>query len=214
MARTLKFYLSENLVKFPLCTSPMLETYLMCVIIDTSASSREVCMSYFSVSTCFLNFSNSWTVFPLCPICSVKSEISSVIKTELKILKCSEQHKLLFSHSETWLTLQVFILPLHGLQMIQRFFVGVLQFEEFVAQRSRLLLSALQLRLGLLVLLLPLGHDLNSVKHYLVESSLFTINVSFSKCWEYKMDKWIEYIEDTFCQRFMINRYCTTWKIR
>jgi hypothetical protein len=54
------------------------------------------------------------------------------------------------------LTLEVLVLSLHGLQVIQRFLVGVLQFEEFSAQRPCLLLGALQLTLRLLKLLLPL----------------------------------------------------------
>ena len=43
----------------------------------TSASSRAVWISDFSVSTCFLDFSSSWILLPVSPICSVRSEISS-----------------------------------------------------------------------------------------------------------------------------------------
>uniref|UniRef100_A0A3Q1I4K5 Uncharacterized protein n=1 Tax=Anabas testudineus TaxID=64144 RepID=A0A3Q1I4K5_ANATE len=43
----------------------------------TSASSRAVWISDFSVSTCFLAFSSSWMLLPVSPICSVRSEISS-----------------------------------------------------------------------------------------------------------------------------------------
>lgn len=44
---------------------------------STSASSRAVWISVFSVSTCFLAFSSSWMLLPVSPICSVRSEISS-----------------------------------------------------------------------------------------------------------------------------------------
>ena len=57
-------------------------------------------------------------------------------------------------HSET--TLEVLVLSLHGLKVIQRFLVGVLQFEELSAQRPCLLLGSLQLTLRLIKLLLPL----------------------------------------------------------
>ena len=53
-------------------------------------------------------------------------------------------------------TLEVFVLPLHGLHVIQRFLIGVLEFEELSAKRSGLFLGALQLSLSLLILLLPL----------------------------------------------------------
>lgn len=43
----------------------------------TSASSKAVWISVFSVSVCFLFFSNSWMALPFSPSCSLKSEISS-----------------------------------------------------------------------------------------------------------------------------------------
>ena len=54
-------------------------------------------------------------------------------------------------------TLEVFVLPLHGLQVIQRFLIRVLEFEELSAKRSGLFLGALQLSLSLFILLLPLS---------------------------------------------------------
>lgn len=72
------------------------------------------------------------------------------------------------SHSKISLTLQVFIFPFHCLQMVQGFFVGVFQFEELGAQRSRFFLSAFELGLSFLVLLLPLSQNLNSFKCQLV----------------------------------------------
>lgn len=66
--------------------------------------------------------------------------------------------------------------------MIQGFFVRVLQFEKLRAQRSRFLLSALKLRLRLLVLLLPLGQNLNPVKREAMNNSgcdIKTIDVAF-----------------------------------
>ena len=53
-------------------------------------------------------------------------------------------------------TLEVFVLPLHGLQVIQSLLIGVFEFEELSAKRSGLFLGALQLSLRLLILLLPL----------------------------------------------------------
>jgi hypothetical protein len=46
--------------------------------------------------------------------------------------------------------------------MIQRFLIGVLEFEELSAERSGLFLGALQLSLRLLKLLLPLSQDLDT----------------------------------------------------
>lgn len=57
-------------------------------------------------------------------------------------------------------TLEVLILPLEGLQMLQRLLIGVLELEELCAEGACLLLRGLQLGLGLLILLLPLGQDL------------------------------------------------------
>lgn len=49
------------------------------ILICTSASSKAAWMSHFSCSTCFFIFSNSWICFPPSAICSVRSEISSVV---------------------------------------------------------------------------------------------------------------------------------------
>ena len=45
--------------------------------------------------------------------------------------------------------------------MVQRFFIGVFQFEELSAQRPCFLLRALQLTLTLLIFLFPLRQDLD-----------------------------------------------------
>lgn len=44
--------------------------------------------------------------------------------------------------------------------MLQGLLIGVLELEELCAEGARLLLRGLQLRLRLLILLLPLGQDL------------------------------------------------------
>uniref|UniRef100_A0A671VG71 Uncharacterized protein n=1 Tax=Sparus aurata TaxID=8175 RepID=A0A671VG71_SPAAU len=54
----------------------------------TSASSRAVCISTFSCSSCLRIFSSSWMLFPPSPSCSVRSEISPVIKRTLYSLYC------------------------------------------------------------------------------------------------------------------------------
>ncbi len=64
------------------------------------------------------------------------------------------------SGNQNIVTLEVLVLSLHGLKMIQDFFIRVLQFEEFSAQRSRLFLGTFQFTLRLLILLLPLSQDL------------------------------------------------------
>ena len=64
------------------------------------------------------------------------------------------------------LTLEILVFSFHGLQMIQRFLVGVLQFEKLSAERTSLLLGTFQLSLGLFILLLPLSQDL--VKYQIV----------------------------------------------
>ena len=73
--------------------------------------------------------------FPLSPSCSVRSEISST-KVEFNFfilfftvigIHC------FFGIVQVRVslpTLEVFVLPLHGLQMVQRFFIRVLEFEE------------------------------------------------------------------------------------
>ena len=48
--------------------------------------------------------------------------------------------------------------------MLQGLLVGVLELEELGAEGARLLLRGLQLRLRLLVLLLPLGQDLRALQ--------------------------------------------------
>lgn len=56
--------------------------------------------------------------------------------------------------------MKILVFPFHGLQMIQRFFIRVLQFEKLSAERTSLFLGTFQLSLGLLKLLLPLSKDL------------------------------------------------------
>ena len=75
-------------------------------------------------------------------------------------------------------TLEVFVLPLHGLQMVQRFFIRVLEFEELSPNRPGLLLGTLQLRLGLLKLLLPLSQDLvSSNTLHTLQNHLYTFRI-------------------------------------
>lgn len=59
--------------------------------------------------------------------------------------------------------MKVLVFAFHGLQMIQRFFVGVLELEQLSAEGTRLFLRTFQLRLRLLVLLLPLSQDLREL---------------------------------------------------
>ena len=61
----------------------------------------------------------------------------------------------------SYFTLQILVLSLHGLQLVQRFFIGVLQFEELSAQRPSFFLRTLQLTLTLLIFLFPLRQDLD-----------------------------------------------------
>lgn len=76
-------------------------------------------------------------------------------------------------------TLKILIFSLHVLQVIQRFFVCVLEFEELSAERASFFLGTFQLSLGLLILLLPLRKDLVVL---LVIISLLCINLIIY-CW-------------------------------
>lgn len=136
----------------------------------TSASSRADCISAFSCSSCLRIFSSSWMLFPPSPSCSVRSEISSVenVVVHQNLFGITDLYKKIIilltklyrSINANALTLEVLVLPLHGLQMIQRLLIRVLEFEELSAERSGLFLGALQLSLRLLKLLLPLSQDL------------------------------------------------------
>ena len=130
------------------------------LIILTSASSRAVWISHFSVSTCFLDFSSSWMLFPVSPICSVRSEISSAEQFYIK----SVMHIYLQTSAvyiiEQKLTLEVLVFTLQGLQLIQSFFIWVLHLEKLSAERTSLFLSSLKLWLALLIFLLPFSQNL------------------------------------------------------
>ena len=69
--------------------------------------------------------------------------------------------------------MEVLVLPLHGLQLVQRLLIGVLQLEHLCAESASLFLSSFQLCLALLVLLLPFCQDLH-------RSSSKGWNVSFT----------------------------------
>lgn len=58
-------------------------------------------------------------------------------------------------------TLKVLVFLLEGLQMVQGLLIGVLHLEELRAEGAAFLLGPLQLRLALLIFLLPLRNDLN-----------------------------------------------------
>ena len=73
--KTMLEYLIERTFNFIIKNLQLHENVYFII---TSASSRAVWISVFSVSTCFLDFSSSWMLFPVSPICSVRSEISSV----------------------------------------------------------------------------------------------------------------------------------------
>ena len=148
--------------------------------ICTSASSRAVWISAFSVSTVFLAFSSSWMLFPVSPSCSVRSEISSATR-HLKPLTQSQhlpmyywfvfQDKTFFLASlnklwfgsilrPSWLTLEILVLPLKSLQLVKSLLIGVLHLEQLSAERASLFLGTLQLCLTLLIFLLPFCQDL------------------------------------------------------
>ena len=59
-----------------------------------------------------------------------------------------------------FLTLEVFVLPHHALQVVQGLLVGVLQLEQLGAHGSGLPLRDLQFRLALLQLLFPVTKNL------------------------------------------------------
>lgn len=64
-------------------------------------------------------------------------------------------------HNVVELTLQVLVFALHGLQLIQSFFIRVLHLEQLGAKRASLFLRSLKLCLTLLILLFPLCQHLN-----------------------------------------------------
>ena len=70
----------------------------------------------------------------------------------------------LIKHDDWYITLQVFVLSLQGLQMVKSLLIGVFQFKELSAQRPGFFLRALQLTLRLLILLLPFRQDLGIEK--------------------------------------------------
>ena len=152
----------------------------------TSASSREVCSSDFSPSTVFFPFSSSWMVFPVSPICSVRSEISSVRKRVQSIYFClflvcgylaTKCLLVCFIDSKYVFTLQVLVLSLEGLKVVQSFFIRVLHLEHLSAQRASLFLSSLQLGLALLIFLLPLSKNLQVQRKHWVSHCIRLINV-------------------------------------